>query len=479
MDNNLGGIYGIMRTRRDKAAKLRELGIDPYPEKIPEYSSIASVRDQFEKFSGSKKAVAVVGRIVGKRAHGGITFADIKDASGKIQLFFSADTLKADFGKLELLDIGDFLWASGALFKTKAGEETLDVRKFVVLAKALRPIPSEWYGLENAEERFRKRYLDLLMNDEVKKRFETRSKIIQRIREFLADAGFMEVETPILQPLYGGARARPFTTHHHYLDIDLYLRIAPELYLKRLLVGGFEKVYELGRIFRNEGIDREHNPEFTMLELYWAYQDAEGLMRFCEKLITEVTRYVRPDIKLPKTPWPQMTFSDALKKAVGHEYENASLEELKKRGRERGLEFEPGISKGKAADEIIKKLIIPHILTPTFLVHHPVEISPLAKRKDNNIASRFQILIGGMEMANAFSELNDPIEQRERFEAQEKIRKTGDEEAMRYDEDFVEALEYGMPPAAGLGLGIDRLAAWLTGADSLKEIILFPMLKPK
>lgn len=471
----------IIKARKSKLAKLKELNIVSYPENTSGRDSVGDVIKNFSKLVRLKKKAAVAGRLMSLRSHGGAVFGHLKDGTGKIQAFFKKDILKARFRLLEYMDLGDFLWVSGGLLKTKTGERTIEVREFEVLAKSLRPIPSEWYGLEDVEERFRKRYLDLLINAEVKARFETRSKIISLMRGFLDRAGFMEVDTPVLQPLHGGAAAKPFKAHLDILDIDLYLRIAPELYLKRLLVGGFEKIYEIGRVFRNEGIDREHNPEFTMLELYWTYQNRDGLMKFCEKLIRFIAKSIGSKTELGRTPWPTATFNEVIRRAVGIDYARAGVDELRIAGETRGLRFEAERSKGKIGDEIFKKLFIAKIEKPVFIVDHPVEISPLAKKDPKNpqTALRFQIAAKGWEFANGFAELNDPTEQRERFEAQERIRRAGDEEAMHYDEDFVEALEYGMPPAAGLGMGIDRLVAWLTGAPSLKEAILFPLLKPK
>jgi lysyl-tRNA synthetase class 2 len=467
----------IRQSRLEKIQELRARGIDPYPEKTPPRTTIGEVLAKFGKI----RKAAVAGRIVSMRPHGGIIFVDLKDQSGKMQLIFKKDVLGDRFDLLELFDLGDFIWAEGKLLKTKAGEKSIDAANFMMLAKSLRPVPSEWYGLKDVEERFRRRYLDLLTNEEVKARFRTRSNIIATIRKILEKEGYIEVETPILQPLYGGAAAHPFKTHHRILDIDLYLRIAPELYLKRLLVGGFEKIYEIGRVFRNEGIDREHNPEFTMLELYAAYETREGLMRLCEKLILNLAALLSKKKPLPKPPWQEITFEEVIKRETGLSYNHATKNELMRAGEKHGLSFEPGQVKAKIADEIFKKLFVPKTKEPLFVIDHPVELSPLAKKDTKNptVVRRFQLLADGWELINGFSELNDPIDQRERFEAQEKNRRAGDEEAMRYDEDFVEALEYGMPPASGLGIGIDRLVAWLTDAPSLKEVILFPMLKPK
>jgi len=483
----------ILKSRREKLAKIVEAGEDPYPSRLPAgISPVGEVVRDFERLVGSKKSLGIAGRLVGLRYHGGAVFGDLKDFSGKIQVLLRKDILGKVFSMIENLDVGDFIFVRGRPFVTQAGENTIEVHALTLLAKSLRPIPSEWYGLADVEERFRKRYLDLIVNETVFRRFVTRSRILGAMRGFLDNRGFLEVETPVLQPLYGGAAAKPFRTHLDILRLELYLRIAPELYLKRLLIGGFEKIYELGRVFRNEGIDRNHNPEFTMLELYWAYQTRDGLMDFCEELIGHLAQfavakkgkysffYQDQEISVA-SPWKRVSFSDVLKDAAGVGWDSPA-DELRKAGEARGLVFDRGLSKGKIADEIVKKLAFPKIIEPTFIVNHPVEISPLAHADPENPGQslRFHLVMGGMgEIINGFAELNDPLEQRRRFEAQERIRKAGDEEAQRLDEDFLEALEYGMPPAAGLGLGVDRLVALLTDAPSLKEAILFPLLKPK
>lgn len=483
----------ILKSRWEKLARIREAGEEPYPARIPEgILAIGEISRDFGRLTGSKKPLGIAGRLMGLRYHGGAVFGDLKDFSGKIQILLRKDVLGKAFSMIENLDVGDFIFVKGRPFVTQAGENTVEVHAIALLVKSLRPIPSEWYGLADVEERFRKRYLDLIVNETVFRRFLTRARIVSALRGFLDTKGFIEVETPILQPLYGGAAAKPFRTRLDILKLDLYLRIAPELYLKRLLIGGFEKIYELGRVFRNEGIDRNHNPEFTMLELYWAYQTRDGLMDFCEELIGYLAQfavakknkqsffYQEHEISVAP-PWKRVSFSDALKEAVGLDW-YASSDELRRAGEAKGLVFDRNLSKGKIADEIVKKLVFPKIIQPTFIINHPVEISPLAHADPQNPgqALRYHLVMGGMgEIINGFAELNDPEEQRRRFEAQEQNRKAGDEEAQRLDEDFLEALEYGMPPAAGLGLGVDRLVALLTDAPSLKEAIAFPLLKPK
>lgn len=473
----------IRRARKEKAERLRQEGIDPYAATAPKRLPIGDIRKKFSRYSRAKKHVDVAGRLTAIRGHGAIIFADLRDASGAIQLLFKQNVLRTAYKTLANIDMGDFVWARGIPFRTKTKEETIEVRKFQILTKALRPIPSKWFGLEDVEERLRRRYLDLLLNEEVRERFRKRSRLIMLLRAFLEGEGFMEVETPILQTLYGGAAAKPFRTHHDLLHVDLYLRIAPELYLKRLLVGGFEKIYEMGKSFRNEGIDREHHPEFTSLELYWAYQDRDGLMEFLETLIQRLARAMGKYDKGLFRKWPRLTFDEAVRRALGVSYGRVSREELLRRAKAKGIRFaeEAYLTKGKIGDEIIKKVFVPAVRDPMFLIEHPTEISPLAKhdpRKPQR-ALRFQAFAAGWEFANGFAELNDPEEQRRRFEAQETAGQRGDKEAMRHDEEFVEALEYGMPPAAGLGIGIDRLAAWFTDAPSLKEVILFPLLKPR
>ncbi len=477
----------MLRIRKEKLAALRKLGIDPYPEQSTKTDDIGGIREQFAKLSKSRKAIGVAGRLTSLRFHGGAVFGDLKDQTGKLQVLFKKDTLKDKFDFLQYLDVGDFVWATGSLFLTAKGEQTLEAKNFGMLAKAMRPIPPEWSGLQDEEARSRKRYVDLLVNQDVYERFRKRFAVLQRMREYLYDMGFTEVDTPILQPLYGGANAKPFKTYHNALGIELFLRIAPELYLKRLTVGGFDKVFEIGKNFRNEGIDREHNPEFTVMELYWAYQDRDGLMEFTENLFQTLFKefirtpgsYEYQDITYKlKTPYPRLSYSGALKQAVGLTYDD-SRDALEEAAKAKGLKIEYRAPKYRIADEIIKKLVYPTLTQPTFLVDHPVEISPLAK-SDGKTARRFQLVVSGLnELCNAWAEINDPEYQREQFLKQEGNRKAGDEEAQRYDEDYVEALEYGMPPTAGIGIGLDRLIAFLTGAPSLKEVIPFPTLRPK
>jgi lysyl-tRNA synthetase class 2 len=421
-----------------------------------------------------------------------LTFADLLDGSGKIQLMARINTLGQEaYERFGDLDVGDLLGVEGTVLKTRTGETTVEVRQFWLLAKALRPIPEKWHGLKDVEVRYRQRYLDLIANPSVREIFVKRALLLRAIRQFLDERGFLEVETPILQPVYGGALARPFITHHNALDMDLYLRIAPELYLKRLLVGGFERVYEIGRNFRNEGIDARHNPEFTMLEAYQAYADYHDIMRLVEELIAFVAQSVLGTTTITyqghtidlTPPWRRLSLMDALKEVTGVDFLAFRDDDERARaiGRQLGLSIEPTDHWGRVLDEALKKKVVPTLIQPTFLLDYPVEISPLAKRKpdDPTMTERFQGFIGGLEVANAFSELNDPLDQRERFEMQQRLRERGDVEAHPLDWDFVTALEYGMPPTGGLGIGIDRLMMLFTNSPSIREVILFPLLRPE
>jgi len=479
----------IKKIRLKKLETIKKAGLLPYPEKTKRTHPISEILEKFNTFLRSKKELILVGRIKSLRGHGGSTFLDIEDGTGKIQTFFRKDRIgeKGYQFFLDNFDIGDFIEVRGIVFKTKKGEKTLEVSDFKILTKSLLPLPEKWHGIQDVEERFRKRYLDLIFNQEVKKKFELRSKIISEIRNFLESKGFLEVETPILQPIYGGAKAKPFKTHLNALDIDLYLRIAPELYLKRLLIGGFEKVYEIGRCFRNEGMDRFHNPDFTTLEFYWAYADYKDLMKFTEEMFETLLKKIFGKTKIKyedkeidfKKPWPRIEFSELIRKYTKINLLEINTQALAKKAKEMGLEGKG--EKGEIADEIYKKFCRPKIWNPAFIIHHPLGAFPLAKQNEKNpkVTSNFQLVAANFELINAFSELNDPLEQKRRFEEQEKIFREGFEDAQRMDEDFIEALEYGMPPAAGFGMGIDRLVALLTDSHSLREIILFPAMRPR
>jgi lysyl-tRNA synthetase class 2 len=425
-----------------------------------------------------------------KRSIGKMSFFDIRDSSGKIQLSLRYDLLgQKKYELLQDIDIGDIIGASGKLFRTKAGELTLEVSDFAMLCKSLRPLPEKWHGLADVEKRYRQRYLDLISNEESRSIFILRSKIVTAVRSFLDKQGFMEVETPVLQPHAGGALARPFVTHHHTLDEDLYLRIALELHLKRLVVGGFDKVYEIGRVFRNEGISVEHNPEFTLLECYQAYSDYHDIMRLVEEMFMHVAQEILGNTKLTcngqtidlALPWQRLYLREAVKNYCGIDFEDyPDAAALRTRMAGLNMDVDPAKGKGRLIEELIATFVEPKLIQPTFLLDYPVEMSPLAKRKrgDAQLVERFEGFVYGMEVANAFTELNDPLEQRDRFRQQLKER-VADEEVEIADEDFLQALEYGMPPTGGLGIGIDRLVMLLTGQQSIREVILFPQLKTK
>jgi len=487
----MGDHHLLFADRLAKLQRWREQGLDPFQAtKFDRTHLAAEIVAQFDTLQG--QTVRVAGRLIAFREHGKLTFADLLDGSGRIQLMVRINLVGEEayrlFGEL---DTGDIIGAEGVVTKTRTGEVTVEVRRFWILAKALQPLPEKWHGLKDVEVRYRQRYLDLIANPEVREIFVKRSKIIQAIRRFLDERGFLEVETPILQPVYGGALARPFITHHNALGMELYLRIAPELYLKRLIVGGLERVYEIGRNFRNEGVDARHNPEFTMLEVYQAYADYHDIMRLTEELIAFVAQTALGTLVITfqghtidlTPPWRRLSLMDALKEATGIDFLafKGDDEKAQEVGRQLGLSVEPTDHWGRVLDEALKKKVVPNLIQPTFLVDYPVEISPLAKRKpvDQAMTERFQGFVGGLEIANAFSELNDPLDQRERFKMQQRLRERGDVEAHPLDWEFVTALEYGMPPTGGVGIGIDRLTMLLTNSPSIREVILFPLLRPE
>ncbi len=480
----------IRRERVKKLEVLRREGFDAYPAGTARTHSVREVLDGFTSLAGDKKPVVVAGRIMAKREHGGAAFFDLFDGTGKLQGHAKEDVLGEEYARfIEIVDIGDFIEAEGTLFETKRGEKTIEVSRWGMLVKSLHPLPEKWHGLQDVEERFRKRYLDILLNEAVRARFERRAEIVGMVRAFHEKNGFLEVETPMLHPISGGALARPFVTHYHALERDFYLRVAPELYLKRLLVAGFERVFEMGKSFRNEGIDVQHNPEFTMLESYAAYWDEERMMRFVEDLFVMLTEKLGENDAIEfqgkkiefKKPFVRISFKDLLRRDAGvGDYCAGNIESLRARAKELGCAMEKSVSRWQIADEVYKKMCRPKILQPTFVTNHPVEISPLAKKADDSReVRRFQLIAGGLELTNAFSELNDPLDQRLRFEEQERGRAGGDEEAHRIDEDYIEALEYGMPPAAGLGIGIDRVAMLFTDTRNIREVVLFPTMRPK
>lgn len=481
---------------RDERAKklnsLKDAGIDAYPAKTTKTGWVADVLSRFDTYVAEAKEVTVCGRLTALRRHGGSIFGDVYDGTGKIQAYFKKDLLDEKTFALvsDSLDVGDFVQSEGLPFLTGRSEKTIEVHALSIISKSLRPQPDKWHGLQDVEERYRRRYLDLLSSPEVRTRFQVRSKIITEIREFLNGKGYMEVETPMLQPLAGGATALPFKTHHNYLDIDLYLRIAPELYLKQLLIGGFPKVYEIGRNFRNEGIDVTHNPEFTMLEFYEAYADASYQMANVEELVKTVAGRIFGKLVIDHEdgtidlgrPFKVISYLNLIEERCGiTNPKSMDFDDLKKKAHEFGVSVEKSESWDKIVDNIYKKVIRPTLIEPTFIVDYPAEFSPFAKRmpNDKSMIDRFQLLLGGFEIVNAFSELNDPVDQMERFAEQEVKRKKGEVEISPNDSEFIEAMEYGMPPAGGVGLGIDRLAMVFTNTKNIREVIFFPTLRPR
>lgn len=486
----------LIAHRLEKLNELRRMGADPFAiERYDRTHMAEEIIADFEQLEG--KDVSVAGRVVSFRPMGKASFAHIEDGSGKIQLYIKADVVGDEYKFVDLLDIGDIVGAVGQVGKTRTGEVTVFVSSLRILAKSLRPIPigkqkgdQEWYGLEDVEQRYRQRYLDLIINPEVRDVMCKRSQIIRSVREFLDTDGFMEVETPVLQAVAGGAAARPFTTYHHALDHNFHLRISLELYLKRLIVGGIERVYELGRVFRNEGLSTRHNPEFTMLELYQAYTNLEGMMDLVERMFCFVCLKLYGGLTFEfqgKTidltpPWKRLPLLDGIKQYAHVEPEEfRTLESAKKAGERLGLPMEQETTIGGIVDKIHERFLQPNLIQPTFITDYPVDISPLAKKDPDNptLTRRFEPYIAALECGNAFSEINDPLDQRERFEAQAKMRAAGDEEAHPMDEDFLRALEYGMPPTGGLGVGIDRMVMLFTDSSSIRDVILFPQMKPE
>jgi lysyl-tRNA synthetase class 2 len=487
-------INELIEQRMKKLEELREAGIEPFGGSFHAEHHALELLDQYtsvgkEALETDPVSCSLAGRIVAMRDFGKAAFAHIQDTTGKIQIYFRKNILGEKFLLLKKIDIGDIIGLNGRLFRTKTDELTIEIDDFVLLAKSLRPLPEKWHGLKDIETRYRQRYVDLIVNPQVKETFVKKSIIIKAIRDFLEAKGFIEVETPMMHQIPGGATARPFKTHHHALGTDLFLRIAPELYLKRLLVGGYERVYELNRNFRNEGISKKHNPEFSMLEFYIAYRDYNFLMSLTEELITSVAHTTLGTLKVPfgdeiidlTPPWPRIPMLDALEqKGVPRDCFHDS-EKAREWAKVNNIEIEKGATTGKILDEIFKGKVEHELIQPTFIIDHPVELSPLAKKKPENseLVERFELFITAREIANAFSELNDPIEQKHRFMKQVEAKDRGDEEAHWMDEDFVRALEYGMPPAAGEGIGIDRLVMLLTNSQSIRDVILFPQLKPE
>lgn len=489
--------------RRQSLNELRQFGIDPYPAPLYEVNAYSSdIKDQFDD-SGEKRQVSIAGRIMSRRIMGKASFIELMDSKGRIQVYITRDDICPEENKdlynivfKKLLDIGDFIGITGFVFRTQTGEISVHAQSLTVLSKSLRPLPIvkvkdgvAYDKFNDPELRYRQRYVDLLVNEGVKDIFVKRTKIFDAMREFFNRHGYLEVDTPVLQSIPGGAAARPFITHHNALDIDLYLRIANELYLKRLIVGGFEGVYEFSRDFRNEGMDRTHNPEFTVLEIYVSYKDYNWMMEFTEQMLEHTALQVLGTTKVKvgeneidfKAPYKRITMLDAIKEFTGFDIAGMNEDELRDVCNKLGIEHDPTMGKGKLIDEIFGEKCEGHFIQPTFVMDYPIEMSPLTKRHRNNpqLTERFELIVNGKELANAYSELNDPIDQRERFEEQLRLSEKGDDEAMYIDQDFLRALEYGMPPTAGMGIGMDRLTMLLTGQTTIQEVLLFPQMRPE
>jgi lysyl-tRNA synthetase class 2 len=494
----------LIRARMDKLERLRARGIDPYPARFKPTSNSAAARAaldvaESEQGEGAKSETLILaGRMMARRGMGKAAFIDLKDSAGTIQLHLRQDVLGDDYALLDDLDLGDIIGAEGPVFRTRRGEPSIEVQSLTVLTKSIRPLPDKWAGLTDIEKRFRQRYLDLIANERSMEIARMRSAIVASMRSFMHKRGFMEVETPMLVAVPAGAAARPFGTHHNALDRDLYLRIATELHLKKLIVGGFDKVFEIGRIFRNEGFDLDHNPEFTTIESYEAYADYNDVMEMVEQMVSSIALEVTGSMIVPTAeeggdpidltpPWPRLDLREEIIKRTttdnspGIDFvECNDVESLSNAMRERNIHVEPGANWGRLLDKVISDHVEPNLVQPVFLVDYPVEMSPLAKRKpgSDDIVERFEGFVGGHELCNAFTELNDPVDQRERFEEQERLRRKHDDDEMdRLDEDFLVAVEHGMPPTGGLGLGIDRLAMLITGERSIREVILYPQLR--
>lgn len=491
----------LIQERIKKLERLKESGVDPYGSAFDAEDRAAEIIGRFgalkkEELESKNEECAIAGRIMSFRNFGKTAFAHIQDSTGSIQVYFSKDIITGNKDLFKSLDIGDILGIKGRLFRTKTDELTVHASGYSILCKSLRPLPEKWHGLKDIETRCRQRYVDLIVNPHVKELFTMRSKLIKTIRNFFDVRGFIEVETPMMHRIPGGATARPFKTHHNALGLDLFLRIAPELYLKKLLVGGYEKVYEINKNFRNEGISAKHNPEFTMLEFYISFKDYNFLMDFTEELIPQICMEINGGLRVPfgerdedgngeiidlTPPWPRISMVEAMEKEGVDPAVFRDVDKARKYANENKIDIEKKANHSKILDEIFSKKVEPKLVQPVFITDYPVELSPLARRKkdDPDFVERFELFIGGREVANAFSELNDPSDQRERFMEQVRAREQGDEEANYMDEDFVRALEYGMPPAAGEGIGIDRLFMILTNTASIRDVILFPQLRPE
>lgn len=490
INNEVQDLNEILKIRRQKLTELQESGRDPFEVvKFDRTNTSGQIINDFENFEG--KQVSLAGRIIARRMMGKASFCNILDQDGKIQFYIKIDEVGEEkYEEYKKYDIGDIVGIKGDVFKTHTGEISIKVKELTLLAKSLQPLPEKWHGLKDTDLRYRQRYVDLIVNTQVRDTFIKRSMVIKAIRTFLDNKGFLEVETPILNVIPGGATARPFITHHNTLDMDLYLRIAPELYLKRLIIGGFEKVYEIGRLFRNEGISIKHNPEFSSMELYQAYTDYNGMMDITEELMSTVAKEVMGTTKINyqgqeielSTPWERITMIDAVKKYTGIDFnEIKNDEEARKIGKELKLEIKDGDTWGEILNLVFEERVEKNLIQPTFIMDYPIEVSPLTKKKssDHRLTERFELFMTAREYANAYSELNDPIDQRERFVKQVEARNAGNEEANMMDDDFINALEYGMPPTGGLGIGLDRFIMLLTDSYSIRDVLLFPTMKPR
>ncbi|MDE0029056.1 MAG: lysine--tRNA ligase [Deltaproteobacteria bacterium] len=483
-----------MAVRRQKVAQLQAQGLPVYPNDFRPSHTAEDIRERHgdldpDGLEALTEEFALAGRIRAHRPHGKAAFFELEDRSGRLQVYARKDKLGDEaYARVRAADVGDIVGVAGRLFRTRTNELTIEAREVRLLSKCIRPLPEKWHGLKDVETRYRQRYVDLMVNPEVREVFRHRSRIISLIRRFLEQRGFLEVETPMMQPMAGGAAAKPFVTHHNALDLDLYLRVAPELFLKRLLVGGLERVFELNRNFRNEGLSTRHNPEFTMVEFYQAYADYRDMMELTEELFVELAQAVRGSLRIPwgehevnlGRPWQRLSLVEGVARHAGvDESELGNAESLRKLAERHSLKVDPKLGRGKLLVELFEHLVEPGLIQPTFVTGYPLEVSPLARRNDANPAfvDRFELFIGGRELANAFSELNDPADQRRRFEEQAAARRAGDDTACEVDEDYVRALEYAMPPAAGEGIGIDRLVMLLTDSPSIRDVILFPLLR--
>lgn len=506
MSNNELSVSEQAQLRREKLEQLQEMGINPYPYEydVTHFSTeIKEQPDLLREDTEDAPRVSVSGRVMTRRIMGKASFFNLQDSQGTIQIYIRRDDVGTEnyntvFKKL--VDIGDIVGIKGFIFKTRTGELTIHAESFELLSKSIRPMPvakeveedgekKTYDAFSDKEQRYRQRYLDLIVNPEVREVFRKRSEMIRSLRNYMDDQGYLEVETPILQPIYGGAAAKPFTTHHNALDMTLFLRVANELYLKRLIIGGYDGVFEFAKDFRNEGMSRFHNPEFTQVELYVAYKDYNWMMEFVENMLEHVARTLHGDTKVQvgdqtidfKAPWPRIPMLEAIEQETGHNLENLTDKAIRDIAEELNVDVDNSMGKGKLIDEIFGEHVEPKLVQPTFITDYPIEMSPLAKkhRSKPGMVERFEAICNGKEIANAFSELNDPVDQRERFEEQSRLREAGDEEAMELDEDFLRALEHGMPPTAGLGIGIDRLAMIMTNQESIRDVLLFPHMRPE